>query len=105
MSTSSDRSGWQSRRPNFMLYTRPDGTSFIVGKAVGAFIIIGHGEHWATRREAVAAGLAGAGQEPVCSTCGERHADLSRGDPAGDPGCDWDNFVPANPAEWFGRGS
>jgi hypothetical protein len=27
---------------------------------------------------------------PLCDNCGERHLDMSDGDPDGDPGCDWD---------------
>lgn len=42
--------------------------------------------------------------DPECQTCDQRHPDLSGGDPEGDPGCDWDNFVPRNPDEWYGRG-
>jgi len=29
---------------------------------------------------------------PLCPHCEERHADLSGGDPDGDPGCDWDRL-------------
>lgn len=43
---------------------------------------------------------------PECETCASRHHD-ARVDPSDpddcDPGCDWDNFVPRNPAEWHAR--
>lgn len=39
---------------------------------------------------------------PFCDTCGQHHPDASDGDPEGDPGCDWDDFVPHNPAKWYG---
>jgi len=44
--------------PNFIVYTRVDGSTFIVGRAVGVYVIVGHADHWPTRREAVAAGHA-----------------------------------------------
>lgn len=53
-------------RPNFMLYVRADGSSFVVGRSVGRmYVIAGHVGHWSTRREAVAAGHAMAGADEV----------------------------------------